>query len=40
MPLQEPATIIEQLTHHAFPELHKDHFHMEARKAFINRIKE
>jgi hypothetical protein len=39
-PLQEFAIGIKQLTHHAFPALHKDHIHGEAVKAFIDSIRE
>jgi hypothetical protein len=39
-PLQVFATVIEHLTHHAFPALHEDHVCMGAGKAFVGGIRE
>jgi hypothetical protein len=38
--LQEFSTAIEQLTHHAFPALHKDHVCRGTGKAFCNGIRD
>lgn len=39
-PLQEFATTIEQLTHHAFPTLYEDHVLKGAGRAFVDGIRE